>query len=104
MKVFDVDDAEQQAKARALSSRLRMRILRFCLNEGHTNREIAVEFALNPGTSLHHVRTLIDTGFLTQEPARTGRRGGARDPLPGYAAVLGNAGSAHRARARAHLP
>ena len=80
MKVFDVDDAEQQAKARALSSRLRMRILRFCLNEGHTNREIAVEFALNPGTSLHHVRTLIDTGFLTQEPARTGRRGALEIP------------------------
>jgi hypothetical protein len=37
-----------------------MRILRFCLHEPHTNREIADEFDLNPGTSLHHVRTLLD--------------------------------------------
>lgn len=66
--------------ARALTSPLRMRILRFCLHEAHTNREIAEEFDLNPGTSLHHVRTLVDTGFLAAEEARTGRRGALEIP------------------------
>ena len=73
-------DARQQAMARALTSPLRMRILRFCLHESHTNREIAAEFDLNPGTSLHHVRTLVDTGFLAAEDARTGKRGALEIP------------------------
>lgn len=99
MPEFDPDDAEHQARARALSSPLRMRILRFCLHESHSNREIALEFGLNPGTSLHHVRTLVDTGFLMAEPALPGRRG-AREvpyratgrswgtPVPGIGPVL----------------
>lgn len=74
------DDPQHQAMARALTSPLRMRILRFCLHEPHTNREIAAEFDLNPGTSLHHVRTLLETGFLSAEPARTGKRGALEIP------------------------
>jgi DNA-binding transcriptional ArsR family regulator len=73
-------DAEAQAKGRALSSPLRMRILRFCLHESHTNREIADEFELNPGTSLHHVRTLLENGFLAAEEPRSGRRGAVEIP------------------------
>ena len=73
-------DATHQAMARALTSPLRMRILRFCLHESRTNREIADEFDLNPGTSLHHVRTLVDTGFLAAEDARTGKRGALEIP------------------------
>ena len=76
----DGSDNRQRAMARALTSPLRMRILRFCLHESHTNREIALEFDLNPGTSLHHVRTLLDTGFLAAETARTGRRGALEIP------------------------
>ena len=68
-------DVIAQAQARALSSPLRLRVLRFCLHEGRTNREIAAEFDLNPGTSLHHVRTLLETGFLAAEAGRRGRRG-----------------------------
>ncbi len=65
---------------RALASPLRMRILRFCLHEGHSNREIANEFDLNPGTSLHHVRALVDTGFLAAQEPRTGKRGATEIP------------------------
>ena len=74
------DDAQHRAMARALTSPLRMRILRFCLHEPHTNREIADEFELNPGTSLHHVRTLLDTDFLAAEPPRVGKRGALEIP------------------------
>lgn len=71
---------ESLAKSRALSSPLRMRMLRFCLHEPHTNREIADEFDLTPGTSLHHVRTLVDTGFLAAQEPRIGRRGATEIP------------------------
>ena len=74
------DDAAQQARSRALSSPLRMRILRFCLHEAHSNREIADEFDLNPGTSLHHVRTLLNAGFLVAEESRAGKRGATEIP------------------------
>lgn len=71
-------DEQRRAIARALSSPLRLRILRFCLHESHTNREIADEFGINPGTALHHVRTLVDTGMLAAgEPTRGAR--GARE-------------------------
>lgn len=74
------DDAADLARGRALASPLRMRILRFCLHEAHSNREIAAEFELNPGTSLHHVRALVDTGFLAAQEPRPGRRGAAEIP------------------------
>lgn len=74
------EDARQQAAGRALSSPLRLRILRYCLYEARSNREIAVQFGLNPGTSLHHVRTLVDTGFLAAEEERPGRRGSIEIP------------------------
>jgi DNA-binding transcriptional ArsR family regulator len=74
------DEPSPEAKARALSSPLRMRILRYCLHEARTNREIAERFDLNPGSSIHHVRTLLDTGFLVPEAPRTGRRGALEQP------------------------
>lgn len=74
------EDARERAARRALSSPLRLRILRYCLYESHSNREIAVQFGLNPGTSLHHVRTLVDSGFLAAEEGRPGRRGSVEIP------------------------
>lgn len=76
----DVQDARQLSAGRALASPLRLRILRFCLYESRTNREIANEFGLNPGTSLHHVRTLVENDFLAPDEARTGRRGAREIP------------------------
>jgi DNA-binding transcriptional ArsR family regulator len=74
------DDDDQSARARALASPLRMRILRICLHEAHTNKEIAAALDLNPGSTLHHVRTLVDTGFLKAEEPRRGRRGAREVP------------------------
>ena len=64
------DDARALAAGRALASPVRLRILRFCLYDSRTNREIAAEFGLNPGTSLHHVRTLVGGRGATEIPYR----------------------------------
>jgi predicted ArsR family transcriptional regulator len=76
----DADEAEQQRRARALASPLRMRILRLCLHESRTNQELADELAVNPGTLLHHVRSLVATGFLVAEDPRPGPRGAKEIP------------------------
>ena len=68
------------AEARALASAVRLRILRLCLDRALTNREIAVRLGRNPATVLHHVRTLVDTGFLAAEPERRGTRGAREVP------------------------
>ncbi|GEK78904.1 ArsR/SmtB family transcription factor [Agrococcus baldri] len=71
-------DADLQARGRALSSPLRLRVLRLCAFESRTNKELAELLGVNPGTMLHHVRTLVQTGFLAAEEERTGA-GGARE-------------------------
>ncbi|MCK0111615.1 helix-turn-helix domain-containing protein [Ornithinimicrobium sp. F0845] len=68
------------AEARALASSLRLRILRLTLDEALTNKEIARALDRNPASVLHHVRTLVDTGFLTAEPERRGVRGAREIP------------------------
>jgi DNA-binding transcriptional ArsR family regulator len=68
------------AEARALASALRMRILRVCLGEPHTNKEIAEVLDKDPASTLHHVRRLVDTGFLVAQPARRGTRGAREIP------------------------
>jgi DNA-binding transcriptional ArsR family regulator len=67
-------------EARALASTLRMRILRVCLHEAHTNNEIAGILGKDPATTLHHVRRLVDTGFLEALPVRRGTRGSREIP------------------------
>ncbi|MEJ7703661.1 MAG: winged helix-turn-helix domain-containing protein [Geodermatophilaceae bacterium] len=66
------------AEARALASATRLRILRACLDEPLTNKEIASRIGRNPATALHHVRTLVSTGFLVPAEERRGARGRAR--------------------------
>jgi DNA-binding transcriptional ArsR family regulator len=68
------------AEARALASPLRLRILRICLHEPRTNKQIAETLGMNPGSTLHHVRTLVDTGFLRPEAPRRGNRGAREVP------------------------
>jgi len=79
-----VDDAartaEVEADARALASVLRMRILRLCLDEPMTNKEIATRLGKDPATTYHHVRTLTDRGFLAAQPERRGTRGAREVP------------------------
>lgn len=69
-----------EAQARALASGTRLRILRLCLSEPLTNKEIATRLRRNPASVLHHVRTLVDTGFLAAQPVRRGSRGAREVP------------------------
>ncbi len=69
-----------EAEARALSSVTRLRILRACLDVPLTNKEIALRIGKNPATVLHHVRTLVSTGFLTPAAERRGARGAREVP------------------------
>jgi len=50
------------------------------MDDALTNREIADRLDRNPATTLHHVRTLVDTGFLTAGPMRRGTRGSREIP------------------------
>jgi DNA-binding transcriptional ArsR family regulator len=97
--VIDEDDPAAQARIRALSSPTRLRILRLCAFESRTNKELAELLDLNPGTVLHHVRTLVQTGFLVAEPDRVGTQGARevpyratglswRTPVPGGSLVM----------------
>lgn len=68
------------AEARALASGLRLRILRMTLDQPLTNKEIADILVRPPASVLHHVRTLVDTGFLRAEELRRGARGSREIP------------------------
>ncbi|MGB3827357.1 MAG: helix-turn-helix domain-containing protein [Ornithinimicrobium sp.] len=72
----DATDAE----AKALASGLRLRILRMTLDDPMTNKEIADTLGRPPASILHHVRTLVETGFLAAEGARRGTRGAREIP------------------------
>ena len=66
-------------EAKALASSLRLRILRIC-RESHTNKEIAGILGRDPASVLHHVRTLVGTGFLAPQAERHGTRGAREIP------------------------
>jgi predicted ArsR family transcriptional regulator len=67
-------------EARALAHPVRLRILRLCIDQGLTNKELATRLDLQPAMVLHHVRTLVATGFLAPEEPRAGRRGSTEKP------------------------
>lgn len=69
-----------RAEARALSHPLRLRIIRLCLDQPLTNRELADRLGEQPATVLYHVRTLVKTGFMMPEAERRGRRGAREIP------------------------
>jgi DNA-binding transcriptional ArsR family regulator len=68
------------AEARAIASPLRLRILRLCLDASLTNKQIAEALGRDPASVLHHVRTLVRTGFLAAEGERRGARGAREVP------------------------
>lgn len=78
------DDAARtaavEADGRALASVLRMRILRICLDEPRTNKEIADRLGKDPATVYHHVRVLAERGFLAAQEPRKGARGAREVP------------------------
>lgn len=63
-----------------MASSMRLQILRLALHEPRTNKEIAKALGRNPATVLHHVRTLVDTGFLIEQHVRRGERGSREIP------------------------
>lgn len=69
-----------EAEAKAMASSLRLQILRLTLHEPRTNKEIATALDRHPASVLHHVRTLVDTGFLIEQPVRRGERGAREVP------------------------
>jgi DNA-binding transcriptional ArsR family regulator len=69
-----------RAEARALAHPLRLRIMRLCLDEALTNRELATRLGEQPATVLYHVRTLSRNGFLAAQVERRGRRGAREIP------------------------
>ena len=68
------------AEFKAMAHPLRLRILRLCLHEQLTNKELADRLGQEPATILHHVRTLCRTGFLEAGEVRNGRRGALEKP------------------------
>lgn len=69
-----------EAEASALASGIRLRIIRLTKSEALTNKELAERLGRDPATTLHHVRKLVDTGFLQPQPARRGKRGAKEIP------------------------
>jgi DNA-binding transcriptional ArsR family regulator len=67
-------------EAAALSSDLRLRILRMTDERPLTNKELAERLGKDPATTLHHVRKLVANGFLQALPVRTGNRGAKEIP------------------------
>src|SRR3970282_146560 len=83
MAIIEPAAPERDATAdemRALAHPLRLRILRVTLDRPLTNRQIAERLGRDPGTPLHHVRTLVRGGFLAPEEVRTGKRGALERP------------------------
>jgi predicted ArsR family transcriptional regulator len=72
--------AATDAEARALASSVRLRILRLCTEQELTNKQVADLLGIDPGSALHHIRTLTGTGFLAPQPERRGRRGARERP------------------------
>jgi predicted ArsR family transcriptional regulator len=87
------------AEFKAMAHPLRLRILRLCLHDALTNKEIADRLGQDPATTFHHVRTLCATGFLVAEPARTGKRGALEKPYraTGKSWILSVPGASDRA-------
>lgn len=48
--------------------------------EALTNKELAARLGRDPATTLHHVRKLVDAGFLEPQQARRGTRGAKEIP------------------------
>ncbi|WP_033293385.1 ArsR/SmtB family transcription factor [Amycolatopsis jejuensis] len=69
-----------EAEAAALASGIRLRIIRLTSFEAMTNKELAERLGRDPATTLHHVRRLVDTGFLVPQEPRRGTRGAKEIP------------------------
>ena len=69
-----------EVEASALASGIRLRIIRLTYADALTNKELAERLGRDPATILHHVRKLVDVGFLAPQPPRRGKRGAKEIP------------------------
>jgi DNA-binding transcriptional ArsR family regulator len=67
-------------QAKAASHPLRLRILRLCGQQPMTNKQLADRLNSQPGTTLYHVRLLVQAGLLEAAPIRTGTSGALEKP------------------------
>ena len=67
-------------QAKAASHPLRLRILRLCGQQALTNKQLADRLDRQPGTTLYHVRLLVEAGLLEPAPIRTGASGALEKP------------------------
>jgi DNA-binding transcriptional ArsR family regulator len=67
-------------QAKAASHPLRLRILRLCGLQPMTNKQLADRLGSQPGTTLYHVRLLVEAGLLEPAPIRTGTSGALEKP------------------------
>ncbi len=72
--------AATPAEVRALSHPDRLRIIRLTYDAELTNKELAERLGRDPASTLHHVRTLVATGFIAPQPPRRGARGAREIP------------------------
>lgn len=63
-----------------MASPLRLRVLRELYDGPLTNSEVAERLGRDKATVLHHVRVLVDAGFLEPLPVRRGPRGSRERP------------------------
>lgn len=68
------------AEAKALGHPTRLRILFSCRDAGRTTKQLADELDVSPGTIHHHLRPLVEQGFLVADEPRRGARGAREQP------------------------
>lgn len=67
-------------ESRALAHPVRLRIIRELYDGPLTNNELAHQLGRGKATVLHHVRVLLNTGFVEALPPRPGPRGSRERP------------------------
>jgi DNA-binding transcriptional ArsR family regulator len=67
-------------QAKAAAHPLRLRILRLCGQQAMTNKQLADRLDTQPGTTLYHVRLLVEAGLLEPAAIRTGPSGALEKP------------------------
>jgi DNA-binding transcriptional ArsR family regulator len=81
--LLSVDARRRRAtilQAKAASHPLRLRILRLCGQQPMTNKQLADRLNTQPGTTLYHVRLLVEAGLLEPALVRTGTSGALEKP------------------------
>ncbi|WP_040492416.1 ArsR/SmtB family transcription factor [Ilumatobacter nonamiensis] len=68
-------------QAKALASPIRLRILRLCLNDEMTNKQLAERLECDPSTLHYHAKILLDAGFLERAEPRHGSSGALEKPF-----------------------